>query len=328
MRIVPQFQPHLRKADPDTAPIADGKKRHGIVTKQTQFSVQNIPDVSTPEGTQMVNEEFRRLRNVVGEFINQQAEKPTDDSSGTGGKLVPKSSINPETSILNWAETIKHNNVVVETEEDAKIVQCINFIDTADIAFYLNKNMLEAEYQSDSEKGYIQIDIKAKSNWKLLTGYIYINQLPIDPQFRTDFSVEKDYLYEGYDYTPLKGKYGWSIYKVLNHNFNLINKNNYILNLVDIHDIDNTGLTDQNEDNIINDLDKQIWHALHFEKQRFEPMPEGLDTNNIIIRGVYKPDLAEYKGGVLPEQDIYYIDEGKRIVRTNIIYRYTLLGRM
>ena len=28
------------------------------------------------------------------------------------------------------------------------------------------------------------------------------------------------------------------------------------------------------------------------------------------------------------KQDIYYIDEGNRIVRTNIIYRYTLLGRV
>ena len=328
MRIVPTFQPHLRKADPDIPPVADGKKRHGLVPKQTKFSVQNIPDVTTPQGTAMVNEEFRRLRDVVAGLETKTTEQSPDASSGTGGKLVPKSSTNPGTSVLSWAETIKHNNVVVESEEDAKIVQCINFLDTSDIAFYLNKNMLEAQYQSNSEMGYIQIDIKAKTNWRLLTGYIAINRLPKDPQFRTDFSVAKDYIYEGYNYTPSNGKYGWCVYNLINHNLNLDNKNSYILNLVDIHDIDDTGLTDQNEDNVITELDKQIWHALHFEKQRFEPMPEGLDTNNIIIRGIYKPDLAEYRGGALPEQDLYFIDEGNRIVRTNIIYRYTLLGRV
>lgn len=328
MRINPKFVPALSQQDKDTKVAVQGKRRKGIVPAQTRISVQNIPDYSTPQGSAMANEEFRRLRDGLNE-LQEQAVPSGSGSDTTGGTPAISGGVTttPNTGIAtSWANTIKHNNVVVEDIADAKVVQCVNFIDTADIQFYLENNDLEGTLRSDSSKYFAQIDVKAKANWGIQTGYVLINHLPLNPAGRTDFNTAIDYKYDGYSYNPDNNKYGWAIYGLIEHNLNLIDKNSFILNLVDIHDIDNRNLADQDGDGEVNDIDKQIWHALHFERQYFEPMIDGLDINNIIVRGIYKPDLQEYFGTQL-KQSVYYYDEVERIIRTNIIYRYTLIGK-
>ncbi|OQA46074.1 MAG: hypothetical protein BWY47_01808 [Bacteroidetes bacterium ADurb.Bin302] len=59
--------------------------------------------------------------------------------------------------------------------------------------------------------------------------------------------------------------------------------------------------------------------------QDFIPRVEGLDNNRIIIHGIYKPDLKYYRGYSYTQQ-LYWINEELRQVRTNIVFKYNLLS--
>lgn len=169
---------------------------------------------------------------------------------------------------------------------------------------------------------------------KYKTGIVKINQLPLIPQQGQAIADEEKYKYNHYTYTPENGKYGWYVYKEINHGFNLKSKDDFIINLVDLHLIDDNDvedvITDMNEDGSINQEDYDLWYVQKYAKHRpqvFYPEIEGLDTNRIILRGIYKPDVQDhYFTRQVYNPQIDWIDEDRRIVRTNLIFKYTIFG--
>jgi len=299
MRRRPVEPPHLSTTDRHT-PAINSARRMGIVPSQTTLSVQNIPDYSTPAGSAMANEEFRRLRLAV---------KAVEDSIVVPDKVAPavpvvQPSPVSESTVINESTTIINNIAIPETME---------------------------------------------------SGFVYLNRLPFNPNVRQPYDA-RDYRYESYNYTPENGYYGWYVYGIIKYKFKLPDPKAYILNLIDVHEIQIEAnieeLKIQAIRDYINGLPKWIdvtnpdvlkkviydWYQQYwipgrgFEKQEGYPEDEpvvyqetadAVREDAIIVRGVYKPDMDYYRG-ILRQQNLYFVDELNRIARTNLIFYYTL----
>ena len=301
MRRRPIDPPHLSTTDRHT-PAINSARRMGIVPSQTTLSVQNIPDYSTPAGSAMANEEFRRLRLAV----KAVEDSVTVPAATTPAVPVAQPSPVSESTVINESTIINNYLNVPETME---------------------------------------------------SGFVYLNRLPLDPSKRPNMDLaSNDYKYENYTYTPASGYYGWYVYGVIQYKFKLSEPKAYLLNLIDIHEIQIQSNSDELKIQAIRDyinalprwidttnpeiLKKVIydWYMMFwsvgrgFEKQEGYPEDEpivyqaeegGTIENAIIVRGVYKPDLDPYRGLRRP-QELAFIDETRRIARTNLIFYYTL----
>lgn len=307
-RRIPKEEPHLRWTDDQLQSDPRVRRRRGVVPHQSTLSVQNVPDASTKEGTAMINEEFRRLRLAIEGL--QAAKEQTPAVADTSTDVEPTKQIPP-------AQTYTHNEDLVEGSQ----VQVVNFNDSDSIEFYLEKDVVSnkwKKYTSDQTLGDYddevdhpqKVNISAKVRFKGVTGTVYVNQLPVEEP--AVWSSEDEYKYFPKNYDPDHGKYGWYVYQTIQHNLGLSDKNSYIMELIDLHQIDNR-----------DDL-APIGYAGRFETQQGLLEHEGLDRNKLIIRAVIKPDLHYYFGTMLP-QSLEYIDEPNGIVRTNLVFRYTII---
>ncbi len=71
--------------------------------------------------------------------------------------------------------------------------------------------------------------------------------------------------------------------KTIQHNFNLENINDFLFHMVDLHTF-----------TTVDDLIEDALYAARFDIQQGIWEVEGLDSNNIIVHAVYKPDLHNY----------------------------------
>ena len=121
------------------------------------------------------------------------------------------------------------------------------------------------------------------------------------------------YKYSNYDVNPNNGYYGWYVYGIINHGLNLSDDKHFIVEFIDLDNIDTSNL----DNNLI---------VLRFARKRAYPQFESIDSNTMIVHGMYKPDIiSRYIGGKV-NQSIIYLDDAKTMVRTNLIYYYTIKG--
>ncbi|KKN44469.1 hypothetical protein LCGC14_0692810 [marine sediment metagenome] len=293
-------------------------RRRPVVPSQTDLSVQDVADYSTLAGAASANEEMRRLRLAI-----KDVEVQVDE---VRAPVLPDAH---EPDVLaDWAQTYMHNGEKVVGKE----VQLVNFIDGNGVEFQLTRgtNTANKSYVNVIQGATRQVvNISARlGKSRMAVGEIFVNQLPLDPATRPGGDPSSnDYIYEKWGYTPTNGYQGWPVHGLIHHNFGLVNINDYVIHLTDLQDIDGDGLTDQNADGVVNQDDKDIWHALHFELQENHPQINGLTPNTIILRSIYKPDKSEWFG--IPQVwSLYYVDAPNRIVRTNISFRYVIIPKL
>lgn len=154
-----------------------------------------------------------------------------------------------------------------------------------------------------------------KTYKKWLTGDILINRLYLDPATGTDVPTSELFKYdlEGYYYTPDNGYYGWAVWNTINHGFQLSNKNDFLLELIDLH-----------EHNINVDIEREV--SADYRKQVADLEVEGLDQDRIILRGIYKRKYDYMYAGTYIEPTVEYVDAAHTIIKTNLVFRYTLYG--
>lgn len=305
MRRRPIEPPHLSTTERHI-PTPATTRRRGIVPSQTTLSVQNIPDYSTPAGSAMANEEFRRLRLAVN-AVEAQIQAPAATPIAPAVAPTKESPSTEESTVINETTIINNYLDIPETME---------------------------------------------------SGFVYLNRLPLNPMSRPNGELAtNDYKYDNYTYTPDNGYYGWYVYGIIRYKFKLPEPRAYLLNLIDIHEIqiENNfeelklqAIRDYINNNVPSWVDKTDpevvakyiyqWYQTYwipqrgFEKQEGYPEDEpiiyqdeftGATENAIIVHGVYKPDLDTYRGYMRP-QELYMVDIERRIARTNLIYYYTL----
>lgn len=284
-----------------------------LVPYQSKISVQDVPNYGTAEGSSMSNEEMRRLR------LQDTVQAIKEEMPAGGETRLPYTS--PSPIATTWSLTIKHDDDVIIKKK----TRSLNFIDddytnkfkffdgklqTYPVQFGISSKLLsEEDVQSDAREAEIEAWILSPE-LKQKKGIVYINQLPLDP---TGLSIPESelYKYKYFGYTPANGFYGWYVYGIIEHNFGLADINNFFITLIDTMSID---VTDGME------ISPTI-----LPEQIFIPQVAGLDENRIMIYGIYKPDLKYYKGENFAQQ-LYWINETERRVRTNIIYHYNLLS--
>ena len=304
MRKRPSLVPHLSTTETHK-PTDITTRRRGLVPSQTTLSVQNIPDYSTPAGSAMANEEFRRLRLAIAQ-VEQQAVPPA-----AVAPIVP--AVQP---------------VAPQPSSESVVNNVTNITNVLDIPETME------------------------------SGFVYLNRLPLNPMTRPNGELAtNDYKYDNYTYTPDNGYYGWYVYGIIRYKFKLPEPRAYLLNLIDLHQIQIESnfeelklqaIRDYINNNVPSWIDKtdpdvvakyiHQWYQIYwtpqrgFEKQEGYPEDEpiiyqdeftGATENAIIVHGVYKPDLDTYRGYMRP-QELYMVDVERRIARTNLIYYYTL----
>lgn len=166
---------------------------------------------------------------------------------------------------------------------------------------------------SKVEKVQYTANTAAKSdNRKILSqGIVLVNQLPLDPTTMPPNSPSSEfYRYANYTYDPSHGKYGWYCYGIINHNLQLSDDERYIIEFLDLDEIDDQGTT----------------VALNFSSKRCYPQYEPLNRNRIIVHGIYKPGIVRQYNGSPFTQELAWLNEDKRKILTNMIYHYTILG--
>lgn len=293
----PKIKPIQNPAS--TTPKRTGRGGRSIVTPtQTRISYSDLQEVTSPAGIAKLNDEIRRIA------LAQKAPDIQDIIAA-----IPAATVTPGGDLGGevgaFAQSYFDDGVFVVGDQVAKV----NFIDSNTVKFVLTDK---------TSNGVQAVDIQAEAvgGLSIIVGDVLVNRLPLDPAARpSPDSVLNDYLYEMYDYTPDNGYYGWYCYGVINHNLGLANKNDYILNIVDKQIID---------DRDLNDLESEAYKA-RFAKMITEPYGEGIDGDRLILRAIFKPDLAYYAGS-MGTQYLDYVDEDARILRTNIIFRYTMIG--
>lgn len=125
----------------------------------------------------------------------------------------------------------------------------------------------------------------------MLSGEVWINKRPKVPP--DEYPDGDAYKYANREYDPDHGKFGYYVYAVIEHNWDLPDRNNYVLELVD-----------QRE---------QFRDADYL--QEFLPESEGLDTNRVILHGIYKPT----------DEVLQYNENGDLL--TNLLFDFVLIGK-
>lgn len=150
---------------------------------------------------------------------------------------------------------------------------------------------------------------------KWLTGDILIDRLYLNPATAINVPASEMFKYDmrGHEYKPENGYYGWAVWKTINHNFGLENKNDFLLELIDLH-----------EHNINLEIEREI--SADYRKQVANLEVEGLDADRIILRGIFKRKYDYMYTGTYIEPTVEYVDAAHTIIKTNLIFRYTLYG--
>jgi len=231
----------------------------------------------------------------------------------------PTSPASSPSTTSDWALSVKHNGAIVPT---AKWIQGLNFIDIPlreekdEVVFDIVPSSLENALMANGTTNPRQVNIKGYSRRRILKGIIPINKLPDNSVSYEEIDAWKR---EGLFFTPEYGYYGWYVYNYIDHGWLLKNPNDYILTLVDTHQV----------------IEEDIYLPDVEYKQQFIPEHEGLriqyrDANNnllekdiIVIRAVYKP-LADVFMGVGITYDAVEINELERLINTNLVFHYTL----
>lgn len=140
----PTYSPQLRPTN-NSSDTRSGLKNPRI-PRQTVISVQNVPDISTPAGTAMVNEEFRRLRDGLNKANaavqaaagggvgsvgaktggSSNATTPSGNSQGTAGVAGAAGKNGRDGTTFPWAFTVEENGGAIGLP---KLVQVLNFLD-------------------------------------------------------------------------------------------------------------------------------------------------------------------------------------------------------
>lgn len=206
----------------------------------------------------------------------------------------------------------KHDDHKVQREFERKDIQLKDI--------YNKIGLLEENIGSISEAKAVPDTFKpTRGDW--LHGIVYVNTLPLDPVGAV-YTESEFYKYRNNDYNPDNGYYGWYVYAVIRHNRRITPKDKFIAQFFDLQRIDDRGVPDFDESGMIEDNDVQIYRSLHHWDQWAYPYYEGLNRNEIIVHGVYKPDM-HYFDGVYYPPDIYMLDENH--VVTNLIYYYNII---
>jgi len=361
MRRKPNELPQLKPMDSPDKDIRSVRQK-GLVPHQNRLSVQDVRDYTTPQGAAMANEEMRRLRIGINEALEVAKQGGAPDDAGKG--ITPKKPTKPDGDGTGdgggWALTVKHNDIIVGVP---KQIQGLNFKNPQvfsdnlyPIIFRLKALALEKELLEGLKDGTDkQVEIRGSVDLGIKSGIIYINRLPSTIE-QTPRQIDL-WRRTGRNYTPLFGKYGWYVYNYIDHGWDLSDPNDYIINIVDLHKVFlRDGLSElelqivldyvelnapegeaEEQRRYIEEYFTEVYPATKsFEVQQFIPEIEGMtiveevdgvdrEKDIIIIRGIYKPDLAKYWGGVLPAQTADTVEEG--IIRTNICYYYVLMRK-
>lgn len=358
---IPQLKPHDKPKKPEQPSV----RRRGLIPSQDRFSVQNIKDVTTPQGVAMLNEELRRLR------PDKPPEPSVEDRVGVG-EVQKISPTLPDTSAsaTKWALTVKHNTTIQGVPKE---IQGLDFRDRdifrsklLPVIFRIKAETLEQQLIEGISSGTNrQVVIEADAQFPIISGVIPINRLPSSI---ADTPNQRDYWKRsGYHIRPDKGHYGWAVYNYIDHGWHLDNPNDFILNIVDLHQLYvREGLTELEVQSVADyvtnnavsgtEQEQRRWildyfrmaddegnsnnfyaNDKSFEPQVFLPVVEGkriveLDDNNlevtkdiIILRGMYKPNNDFYWGGEEFTPIPDMVETG--IIRTNIVFYYTLIRK-
>ena len=95
-------------------------KRPRIVPSQTNLSVQDVRDYSTPEGASMANEEMRRLKLAIQELQTEQVAQPVAVSGGGGAQFTGDSGdviVPPEVSYSFFVKAENYRAAEVKDKE-------------------------------------------------------------------------------------------------------------------------------------------------------------------------------------------------------------------
>ena len=126
----------------------------------------------------------------------------------------------------------------------------------------------------------------------MISGYVWVNRRPQTPP-AGGYPDSDAYKYQNREYDPAHGYYGYYVYATIRHNWNLANKDNYVIELIDQHET-------------FRDVD---------QSQNMRPQHEGLDRQRVIIHGVYKPGDGR----------LVYNDKGQLL--TNLFFHFVLIRK-
>jgi len=143
------------------------------------------------------------------------------------------------------------------------------------------------------------LDISLKLMSK--SGEIDVNLVPQAPQQGQTIPDNELYKYSPLNHNPANGKYGWYVYNVIEHNLQLTDKNDYLLELIDLHK------TDSDND----------------QEQDYELSHYGVTENKIIVWAIYKGgQTVDYFGQYLGAQADWDIPGVQ--LKTNLYFRWTV----
>lgn len=127
---------------------------------------------------------------------------------------------------------------------------------------------------------------------KMLSGEVWVNQRPQMPP-DGGYPDSEAYKYANREYDPAHGKFGYYVYGLIRHFWDLPDRNNYVIELVDQHEK-------------FRDPDY---------RQNYILQHEGLDTNTVILHAIYKPTdgMLEY-------------DENGDLL-TDLVFDFVLIGK-
>lgn len=307
---IPQLKPH-DEAEQDNLPH---RKKRGVIPHQDRFSVQNIKDLTTPRGISMLNEELRRLR-PDKPYEEEPEQLPSGGGAGGGGVRRPDTQ--PDGGDgggdggPKWALTVKHNDVIRGVPKE---IQGLNFKDRRiintvlmPIVFDLKAQALEQALIEGIESGENrEIAIRGYAQLPIISGKISINKLPSSIE---DTPNERDkWKRQGRHYKPENGYYGWAVYNYIDHGWTLENVNDFILNLVDLHEVFvRDGLTELELQEVLDFVTANSITGTEEEQRAWIEEYFRLRNDEIDTDGIYPP-IKNF------EPQVFYPEiEGKRI---------------
>jgi len=136
------------------------RRKPNIEPKQRKISVQDVRDLTTPQGTAMLNDELKRIQLAI-EQKPQEKEKVTATPSVAyeQSKEQPKPLVTEKPK--EWALTVRGNKLIVPP---SKLVQVLDFIDTDTVSFTIrNKPANRADATIENGR-VIEIEAQATSS--------------------------------------------------------------------------------------------------------------------------------------------------------------------
>jgi len=188
---------------------------------------------------------------------------------------------------------------------DIKHTDTINFISPIGEYSQLTNVLFDVIPTDDDNKVNVRAYSISDNSTNILRGEIAINKRPLDPNVYNMYPGS-EYLFFNFNIRPENGYYGWYVYNEINHNKNLKDKHNYVIELYDKVKID-TGIDNNYDSNL-------------YQYQRFIPQHFPWGRNKIIVCGIIKPYIVY--GGTT---NIPWIDEITNTVKTNIVFEYKII---